>query len=139
MQIRPFSLFLFILLISINCRKQQDIVPNITVDIYLNMADPNFININAIGGAINITGGSKGILVYRKSLTEFMAYDRNCTYQPSNSCARVQIDKSLIMAIDSCCGSKFLLTDGTVITGPAPIPLKTYRTTFDGNVVHIFN
>ena len=135
---RRFIFLLTIILVNLNCKKQQEVVPNVSVNIYLSASDPNFINLNAVGGSAYITGGARGIIVYRKSSTEFMAYDRNCTYMPTNPCARVDIDKSTIMATDSCCGSKFLLTDGTVAKGPATIPLKSYRTDFDGNVLHIY-
>ena len=127
------------MLLIVNCGKEQDIVPNVNVDIYISLSDPNFIDLNPVGGWVYITGGSRGIIVYKKSTTEFMAYDRHCTYLPSNSCARVEVDKSQIMAVDSCCGSKFLLTDGSVIGPPATIPLKSFSTTFDGNTVHIYN
>ena len=141
---RPKYIFLFLfssifVILLANCRKDQDVIPYVAVDISFSVSDPNFFDLNSVGGWVYIIGGSRGIIVYKKSSTEFMAYDRHCTYKPSTSCAKVDVDKSQITAVDSCCGSKFLLTDGSVVSSPATIPLKSYQTTFDGNVVHIFN
>ena len=114
-------------------------VPLVNVNIYINSSNPEFIDLNAVGGWTYIIGGSRGILVYRASNEEFKAYDRHCTYDVTNSCGLVAVDASNITAKDDCCGSKFLITDGSVTQGPANQPLKAYRTSFDGSVLHIFN
>lgn len=114
-------------------------MPNVYVNIYIYTTDPEFVNLNAVGGWVYITGGSRGIVVYRNSIEEFMAYDRHCTYEPSNSCARIEVEQSNITAVDSCCGSKFVLTDGSVINGPASLSLKRYPIKLEGNTLHIYN
>ena len=122
------------------CKKENDNgVPIVPVDIYIYTSNPSFINLNAVGGWVYITGGARGILVYRKSISEFMAYDRNCTYNSNDPCAIVYVDSSNIIATDTCCNSMFSMGDGTVLQAPAGLPLKTYYTTFDGNVIHIYN
>lgn len=124
----------------ISCKKNDDNgVPITAVDIYLYTNNPSFSNLYAVGGWTYITGGVRGILVYRKSNTEFAAYDRNCTYQSSEPCATVYVDATNILAVDTCCNSKFSIYDGSVTQGPAGLPLKIYNTTFDGNVLHIYN
>jgi hypothetical protein len=43
-----------------------------------------------------------------------------------------------LTVIDSTCGSRFILIDGSVYSGPATKSLKSYRTTcFNGEVLHI--
>ena len=113
--------------------------PSTYVDFSINTSNPAYSNLNAIGGWIYDTHGVRGIIIYRKSITDFMAYERNCTYQPSNACAKVQVQSSGITAIDSCCGSKFLMVDGSVYGPPATIQLTRYQTEFDGTTLHIFN
>lgn len=135
------SLTAFLILLSIGgCKKDVDNgVPITPVDIYLYTNNPSFLNLNGVGGWVYITGGVRGILVYRKSPSEFMAYDRNCTYQSSDACATVVVDATNILATDTCCHSKFSMYDGSVTQAPAGLPLKAYNTTYDGNVLHIYN
>ncbi|MCE9539584.1 MAG: hypothetical protein K8R85_10240 [Bacteroidetes bacterium] len=135
------SLTAFLILMSTgSCKKDANNgVPITPVDIYLYTNNPSFINLNGVGGWVYITGGVRGILVYRKSPSEFMAYDRNCTYQSSDPCATVFVDATNILATDTCCHSKFSMYDGSVTQAPAGLPLKAYNTTFDGNVLHIYN
>ncbi|HEY4800165.1 MAG TPA: hypothetical protein VII99_13880, partial [Bacteroidia bacterium] len=93
---------------------------------------------NVIGGFAYYNGGSKGILIYRKSQNEFMAYDRNCTYKALDGNV-ITVDASGITAADAVCGSQFRVTDGAVNHSPAVNPLKRYQTSFDGTTLHIFN
>ncbi len=133
--------FLVIIICIGSCKKDNtnNGIPITQVDIYLYTNNPSFVNLNAIGGWVYVAGGVRGILIYRKSTTEFMTYDRNCTYQSSQPCATVIVDATNILAKDTCCHSKFSIYDGSVTQGPAVIPLKAYNNTFDGNVLHIYN
>ena len=108
------------------------------VDIYLYTTDPAFSPLNAVSGYTYLNGGSKGILVYRKSQNEFIAYDRHCSYKAVDG-NFVTVDVSGLLAVDGTCSSKFLVTDGTPNQGPAVNPLRIYQSAFDGNVLHIFN
>jgi Rieske Fe-S protein len=140
---KTLSIFIMLVLfIGYSCKKDtENNVPNTAVDIYIYTSSPSFFNLNTVGGWVYITGGVRGILVYRKSLTEFMAYDRNCTYHSSDPspCATVSVDVTNILAVDSCCHSKFSIYDGSVTQTPAVLPLKQYHTTFDGTTLHIYN
>ena len=122
-----------------SCKKDNNGIPYVAVDLYVYTSDPNFVNLNAVGGWVYITGGSRGILVYRSSNTDFMAYERHCPFEPDNTCGRVEVDSSNIIVKDPCCGSEFVITDGTVTKGPASMALTRYQTTFDGSVLHIYN
>jgi nitrite reductase/ring-hydroxylating ferredoxin subunit len=136
--------FLFlatVLAASLSCRKEASnhTIPDVSVDIYIYINNPSYIDLTVVGGWKYVPGGIRGVLVYRKSNSEFIAFERNCTYQPDEPCSTVIVDKNNIVATDTCCRSEFLLTDGSVIKAPASLPLKVYRHTFDGNVLHIYN
>ncbi|MBI3501437.1 MAG: hypothetical protein HY063_06545 [Bacteroidetes bacterium] len=137
--VKYYSIVFMALVSFCGCKKKDnDRVPNVYVDIYVYATDPNFSPLNAVNGYQYFSGGSKGIIAFRKSQNEIMAYDRHCTYQVSDGNA-ASVDASGLIAVDGVCGSKFLLTDGSVNAGPASVPLKRYQTTFDGSVLHIFN
>lgn len=122
------------------CKKEErGGVPYTLVDIQFNVNNPAYVDIQVPGGWVYISGGSRGIIVYRKTMDEFVALDRHCTYQPENVC-QVHVDDTQVMARDTvCCGSGFLIMDGSVTQGPAAIALKSYNTTFNGSILRIYN
>ena len=140
-----YRLHLIISLLTImvicGCRRQPDnYVPNVSVNITLYPGNPQYFRLNAIGGVMTISGGVRGIIVYRKSQTDFVALDRNCSVNSSNACAVVEVDSSTnVYAFCRCCNSQFILTDGSVSRAPATLPLKSYFTSFDGNALVISN
>lgn len=138
--IKLFLLTIILSVIFFKCKDKEDRVPYAPVDIYININSPEFSDLNVPGNSVMITGGVRGIIIYRSSEYEFIALERNCTYQPSNECAMVEpLDISSPIAIDSCCGSKFLLQDGSVIKGPASLPLVQYQTSYNGSTLYINN
>lgn len=126
---------------SWSCGKKQahDSIPEVPVNLYIDINSTMYIELNTIGGWVYLTGGYKGILIYRIAVDEFVAYDRACPYDPFETCARIAMDPSGLTCSDSCCTSKFGILDGSVINGPATIPLKRYNTFYDGSVLSVSN
>lgn len=131
---------LVFLMTNAGCRKkQEEQVPLVSVNFTIYTTDPLYTNLQANGGHIYYSAGSRGIIIYRKEVDEFKAYDRHCTYNVTSSCGIVRVDASGITATDSCCGSSFSLPDGSVVKGPATSPLKQYRCELDGNRITVSN
>ena len=129
-----------ILIVNINsCDDKHQVVPNVYVNFYISIYDPEFIELAAPGNSISVTGGVNGVLIYRVSQDEFVAYDRTCTFSVADNCQIITDETGLFASDTICCQSKFLLLDGSVTDGPATYPLKKYRTTFDGTYLHVFN
>ena len=128
-------------LILFSCRRNEGSIPYVYVDFYVSVADPNFSALNAVGGWVYVTGGSKGIIIYRKDVNEMMAFERHCPWDPNASCSRVEVQSSGLLGEDLCCNSVYLMTDGTPSSGPgtAGQALLKYQTTFDGITIHVFN
>jgi len=132
-------IFISILFLIIGCNKDDNsAIPLVSVDLYYNLSNPEFIHLKVDNGWTYVTGGSRGIVIYRSN-GEYRAFDRHCPYNPSSSCGLVSVDVTNITGIDDCCGSKFLMSTGQVTQGPATQSLKQYQTSFDGNVLRIFN
>ncbi|HLO91474.1 MAG: Rieske (2Fe-2S) protein [Chloroflexota bacterium] len=130
---------IFILLIStFSCSKDEnrDLIPYVYVNFTMY---PNTIDFIATGQWAYVTGGYKDIIIYRPMEDEFMAFERACPYDPLTENARVNVEPSGLIAVDTVCGSRFLLTDGSPIEGPSKIPLKQYRTSWDGYALQVYN
>jgi nitrite reductase/ring-hydroxylating ferredoxin subunit len=127
-------------LLPFGCRKANSGgVPPVNVDISINVNNPSYVDIAVPGGWIYLSGGSQGLIVYRSSMDEFVALDRHCPYQPSDLC-RVFVDDTEVIARDTlCCSSAFVITDGSVVEGPAALNLQRYNTSFNGTTLRIYN
>ena len=123
-----------------NCTKQdtEHLIPvvNVNINISTNLAQYNQLNID--GGWVYLEGGYNGIIVYRSSIDNYKAYDRQAPYKVKDVC-KINIDDSQVIVTDSCSGSSWLLYDGQVVTGPATYPLKEYETYYDGSILSITN
>jgi Rieske Fe-S protein len=137
-QMRRGSLNFLLLLITLSCNQDRvddpipyrdfpNIIINITSYPAL-MSDGGYILVN--------DGGVRGIILYRKNSTTYYAFERNCTFQPNDACATVDIHASTLFMQDACCGSSFNF-DGNPTGGPAWRPLQRYETLLSGNTLII--
>lgn len=140
MKARICVIFFASILSFSSCNKEETGIPDVPVNVTIYSSDPLFNDLNPIGGYLYYPGGSRGLLIYRKSMEEIVAYDRHCPYQPEKSCGKISVDSSnTFIAIDGCCNSKFLLLDGSVNAGPSSYPLKAYYSSFDGYKLTVYN
>lgn len=131
--------FFIILLILSTCKNNKHPVPYVKVDFTIDIISTFYNELTSVGGWVYVTGGYKGIIIYRLSMDNFLSYDRSCTFDPSNPCERVVMEQSGLSLIDSCCTSRFNILDGSVISGPAKFALRSYQTHFDGRFLRIYN
>jgi nitrite reductase/ring-hydroxylating ferredoxin subunit len=134
-----------LLLFQTNCKKgdsqsdSQSQIPVVAVSIQLNPNSTEYIHLNPVNGWETITGGYRGIIVFRKSENEFTAFDRACPYDWSLATSRLTVDAAGTTATCPNCKSKFILLDGTPFQGPSHYSLKQYQTSYDGYLLYIFN
>jgi hypothetical protein len=123
-----------------SCKEEKYPIPNVPVNITINLDLPSYLPLNAPGGYVYVPGGSRGIVVYRH-FDEFVALDRHSTYNSDDECAVVNVDPDNIFELeDTCSGSRFSIMNGGVIQGPAKFGLKKYTTYWDGAyTVNIYN
>ena len=147
MKVKPLLITLLAFLLNISCQKNAySPLPHVDVNIQLYPNTSQYIDLNTVGGFVYLTANypSRGIIVYRVSDTDFIAFERTCPYDPDkccegNECARLVVDNSHLTISDPCCNSKYLILDGSNVSGPSTFPLKQYHTTFDGNALHIYD
>jgi nitrite reductase/ring-hydroxylating ferredoxin subunit len=139
-KISPFILCLALLFPTCSKTPPNNGIPYVLVDYNIYLSNPDNQVLNAIGNWKYFDNvGSRGVIVYHKDLSEYVVYERHCTYKPEGTCGRVKVDKDNVTLLDSCCGSKFLLYDGSIINGPAVYPLKAYQVFYNNDILHVTN
>lgn len=132
--------FILCALFTNSCKEEKYPIPNVPVNISINLDLPAYQPLNSPGGFAYVNGGSRGIVVYR-DFSEFTALDRHSTYNSDDPCAVVKVNPdNMFELIDTCSGSRFSIVNGAVIEGPAKFGLRRYTASWDGAyTVHIFN
>ncbi len=137
------KIIIFLLLVAIfsilpSCNKDERI-PYAYVDFRIYLDLPEFSHLKTPGNYISITGGVRGIILYCVFTDEYKAYERNCPYEPSNSNAILDVDSTGLFLACRHCDSKFLITDGSIINGPAKHPVLQYATYLENNILYVYN
>ena len=80
-----------------------------------------------------MVGGSKGIIVYRKSYDEFVSFD---LHSPANDglcdISLIPDTNNFLQLNDLCSGATFSLFDGSPMSG-SDLGLRQYQCTWDGS------
>lgn len=131
----------FLILLSTSCKKNKNQpVPSVSFDISIYINLPSYSNLESIGGWSYASGGSKGLIIYRKSIDEFVAFDRHSPANDGTCDQPLEVDSSNFLQLnDICSGAKFSLLDGSSISG-SDIGLRQYQTSWDGSyILRIYN
>lgn len=133
-------LFAVFLIISPSCKKTDDQgIPNVYVNFQIDPNSTEYLDLNLIGGYVYLTGGVKGLIIYREDMETFKCYDRACPYDYDVTGSIILVDTSGLLLVDTLCGSTYLITDGSVVKGPSSRSLKQYRTNFNGDYLSVYN
>jgi nitrite reductase/ring-hydroxylating ferredoxin subunit len=151
-KIRLLIITMTIAVILISCNKNKnDVIPEVYVDFTLDLNDPEFVVLNAMGGADTINSrtnnwgpnaagfNGNGIILFRGA-DEFYAYDRTCPHDYAVNGLSIKVKIDFTLAVCPKCGTKYALAAfGTPASGTGRYPLKNYRTNFDGRFVRVWN
>ena len=128
-------------LLIASCNSKDDYIPEVYVDILVNLSSPEYSDLQIPGNSIFIKGGVEGIIIYRCNGDCYKVYDRNCSYEPSLACSVIDsVNAGTGIAYCGCCSAAFSLSeDGRVLNSPALLPLKQYHWHLQGSQMHIYN
>lgn len=138
-------LFIFlgtILFIFSACKKNSTHpVPSVPFDVIIDINLPSYSDLIGVSGYAMVNAGSKGVIVYRRGIDEFIAFDRHSPADADGTCAlplTPDTDNYLVLN-DTCNNATFSLYDGSPISG-SDYGLRQYQTTWNGNEsLRIFN
>ena len=116
-------------------------VPNVAVNVQINIFLPSYSPLQSVGGYAFVNGGVKGIVVYRRSVDEFVAFDRMSTADGGFECVPLEIDTDNFLFLnDACSNAVYSMIDGTIVSGDAKYALRSYQVNFDGySLLSIYN
>jgi hypothetical protein len=143
---RGFTLVSLILLLgACNSATTTQTIPSISFSTQINVTNQQYQALRFDNGVVTLPatgingGGVKGLLVVRQNANTYLAFERNCPYQPYDACSTVSLDhSSRLFFRDSCCTSQFDFR-GNVTGGPATRSLRQYTTSLSGSLLTITN
>jgi hypothetical protein len=135
--------FFFVIFLTVSCNKNRNLnpVPSIPFDVTIHLELPSYSALQGIGGACYYDNcGAQGIVIYRKSMDEFVAYDRQSPASETKCALPLTMDvENMLQLNDSCTGAKFSLYDGSIISG-STFGLRQYQTAWNGsNLLRVYN
>ncbi|MDX9905623.1 MAG: hypothetical protein RBS55_03450 [Bacteroidales bacterium] len=148
-----FISLLFVTLIGFGagCGKDDgDRLPLPPTDITIDPNSTIYQELNIVGGwtYLGIQDGveppSRGIIVYRLSMDQFMAFERTPPFKPDSCCntsgtvcTSLVVDNFYPFVMDTCTNSKYLILDGSPVSGPSTMTLGIYVTEYYANQLYI--
>jgi hypothetical protein len=133
---------LIFLLIGVSCKKNRTHpVPSISFDFQIDLSLPTYQDLNSVGGWAYVSGGIKGIVVYRQSFDAFVAWERMSPEDPDNVCATgLTTDSTNFLQLnDPCSSARFSMYDGSPIANSS-WGLRKYQAIWNGsNLLRLYN
>lgn len=130
------------MLLSAKCNNQdQHPVPFVPVDVTIDIQLPSYSNLQGVGGWTYLNGGSRGIVVYRKGIDDFIAFDRHSPADIDGTCPNPLYPdtQNFLQLKDSCNNAVFSLYDGSPVSNSI-FGLRQYATQFNGNnLLRVYN
>jgi len=136
----PFVIVGAYFLIQSSCEQNNQNIPYVPVNFDINLNLPSYTSLNFPGEHLIVQGGSKGIIIYRYTMDEFVVLDRHSTFDVTLGChVAVESDGITLSDESECSASKWIILDGSVMQGPATLPLHRYRTNWNPPILHVYN
>ncbi len=131
--------FFLSLCLFINCSDTSNLShcnQNFQLTVFTDLNNSELINALTPGGFAEIGGGRKGLLLFNKNGSEFVAFDRTC---PSNDCTTaMSFNNRLLQCV--CDKSKYSVDfGGAPQTEGFDCPAIEYQVTKNGTSIRISN
>lgn len=112
------------------------------VNFYIDPNSTEYYNLN-IGnkGWEYFYGGNRGVIIFRLSYYEFMAFERSCVVKDCKGTVEVDTTTNLTMFCPKC-GAQYLCVDGSPIAiegNRAKRALFSYCNHYDGIALYVYN
>ncbi len=109
-------------------------LPNIAVNVQINLNLPQYSDLLVGGGSAYASGGIKGLIIYNTG-TNYVAFDRACPHLTLQACSQMTIES--IFMVCPCDGARFQIIDGAPENGNIRESARFYNVTKNGNTLYI--
>jgi nitrite reductase/ring-hydroxylating ferredoxin subunit len=141
------TLFLFAFLLAfmavLSCSDDGDdgnqFLPNVPVNQTIFLNNPEFIDLQVVGGWAYAQGGISGIVIYHSGINSYLAFERSAPHLTPRACSRMNVENSLVM-VCPCDDAEFNLLNGAPLTEGIRYAARQYRVLITGpNTLQITN
>lgn len=125
--------------VSCNKKPENQIDINVDIDFTIYPNTLEYQELNVVGGWMYLTSPlpSYGIIVYKMSIDEFMAYDRRPLIN-NDACPDNRLNVDMPYIIDECNNQTYSILNGFNQNGDGS-HVYWYQTEFDGTALRIHN
>ena len=122
-----------------NSNEFNTILPERPVNQTVFLNNPEFINLQVVGGWAYTSGGISGIIIYHSGINTYLAYERSAPHLTPQACSQMVVKNSLTMEC-ACDDSVFNILNGAPMTDGVNYAAKQYRVLNTGpNTLQITN
>lgn len=136
-------LTLLILFTLLSCNDDgdefRDLLPEVQVNKTVFLNNPEFIDLQVVGGYAYTSGGISGIIIYHYGIDTFIAFERSAPHLSPQACSKMSVKNGLTMECP-CDDSVFNILNGAPLTDGVTYAARQYRVLNTGpNTLQITN
>ncbi len=123
-------LALLILLTLSSCNDNgdefRDLLPEIGVNQTIFLNNPEFIDLQVVGGWAYASGGITGIIIYHYGINNYLAFERSAPHLSPQACSIMVVTNGLTMEC-ACDDSIFNILNGAPLSDGVNYSARQYR------------
>ena len=104
----------------------NDLLPVVPVNQTVFLNNPEFIDLQVVGGWAYSQGGISGIVIYHYGTDTFLAYERSAPHLRPQACSKMTVNNGLTM-VCPCDDSRFNILNGAPLTDGVKYAARQYR------------
>lgn len=137
-------LIVFILSFSCKKKKKEEVaeypIPYTPVNVTIYPNDPTNFKIQGVGGWMYYPGaGINGLIIYRKTLEDFVVLERTSPENPNVPASAVKVQSDNFTLKDTIKNAMWQIVDGAAMNSSSAWYLRIYPSSYDGNSLIIRN
>ena len=140
---KKFTALLLLIFLVFSCNtdeeEENNLLPDIPVDETIFLNNPEYINLQVVGGWAYSQGGISGIIIYHYNTNNYVAFERSAPHLSPQLCSQMTVENGIIMFC-SCDDSEFNILNGAPLTDGVKYQARQYRVaTMGANTLRITN